>query len=150
MADKTPPSDDWWTALYGDDHQPEPEKTPGPYERITHYVIHERHTDPEERKNRKAAQLAFNGAAAGLGWATGYVPALTDVLHDVGEIGTGGAIVIGTGFVIVATIADRYGRHAARLLPEPVQPVVRFLARVPLAGAVLALCLFSPGYWSAP
>jgi len=148
MTDK-PPSEDWWDALYGDD-QPKPSQAPGP-EQVPRYVIFERvrDRDPEARANRKAQALAFNGAAAGLGWLTGTAQLALAALEDAGQAGSpSGAIVIGVGLVIAATIADRYGRAAAGLLPEPVQPVVRFLARVPLATAVLALALYSPN-WSA-
>lgn len=144
-------SDDWWDDLYRDDHQEQDEPDREQRRMVPRFVVFERRTatDPDQRRDARARALGFNTAAAGLGWITGYLPWLRTIIDDVHrEASPRAAVIIGLGIVAATYTADRYlCALLERVLPEPFRVPVRFLIRIPLASAVLALLLYAPGYW---
>lgn len=149
-------SDDWWDDLYRDDEPKQPaDEQPEREQRrmVPRFVVFERpDTSSDDRRDARTRAVAFNVAAAGLGWGFGYTQLVRSVIDSVeAEASRRAALVIGIGLVTVTYLADRYVcALLERLLPEPFRIPARFAVRIPLASAVLALLLYAPGYWTTP
>jgi hypothetical protein len=90
------------------------------------------------RLNPRARRIAYNGGAAALGWGLGLVGPMTHALDACGrDQSIGAALVLGVGGCLVIGFAiDRRTRGW--------WPPLAWVARVPLASAVLALVLYAP------
>jgi hypothetical protein len=82
-------------------------------------------------------RLLYNASAAGAGWGLGLYQPLAHALEDCGTSSIGGALVLGIGgTALIAHTWDRRTRHW--------WPGIAWIARIPLATAVLALALWAP------
>lgn len=82
-------------------------------------------------------RLLYNATAAGAGWALGLYGQFASVLADCGATSIGGGLVLGIGgTVLIAHVWDRRTRHW--------WPGIAWIARIPLATAILALALWAP------
>lgn len=83
-------------------------------------------------------RLLYNASAAAMGWGLGLYQQFTDALTDCGtNYSIAGALVLGTGgTLLIAHVWDRRTRHW--------WPGIAWVARIPLATAVLALALWAP------
>lgn len=82
-------------------------------------------------------RLLYNATAAGTGWALGLYQPFADALADCGESSIGGTLVLGIGgTLLIAHVWDRRTRQW--------WPGIAWIARIPLATAILALALWAP------
>lgn len=82
-------------------------------------------------------RLLYNASAAGAGWALGLYGQFAGAIADCGQQTIGGALVLGVGgTLLIAHVWDRRTRHW--------WPGIAWVARIPLATAVLALALWAP------
>ena len=83
-------------------------------------------------------RLLYNATAAGAGWGLGLYQQFAAALADCGtSYSIGGALVLGAGgSLLIAHVWDRRTRHW--------WPGIAWVARIPLATAVLALALWAP------
>lgn len=157
------PAADWWDRLYDD--EPQQPETPRPRPAEEHLAADE--PEPEEQPDRPAAfapqpdywprpripavpdrataaispgtrRLLYNVSAAGAGWGLGLYDQFAAALADCGtNYSIGGALVLGIGgSLLIAHVWDRRTRHW--------WPGIAWVARIPLATAVLALALWAP------
>ncbi|MEV7417726.1 hypothetical protein [Streptomyces sp. NPDC089919] len=87
--------------------------------------------------SNESKQLLENAAAVAGGWWIGLEPLYAGWINDCGRNSISGALVLG-GVLCLGTAAvwDRRTRHW--------HPVIRWIARIPLASAVTALALYAP------
>jgi hypothetical protein len=147
-----PPATDWWApqppAETPSDDEPEPEKThrapvfapePGYWPRPHTPAFVDRTRDRAQAAiSPGTRRLLYNASAAGAGWALGLYHQFAGALADCGtNYSIGGAIVLGAGgTVLIAHVWDRRTRHW--------WPGIAWVARIPLATAILALALWAP------
>ena len=82
-------------------------------------------------------RLLYNATAAGAGWGLGLYEQFAHVIEDCATTSIGAALVVGIGStVLIAHVWDRRTRHW--------WPGIAWIARIPLATAVLALALWAP------
>lgn len=142
------PTDDWWTRLYADRHDthgtPRPPSATPEQQPVTVTVTVPQHPQQQQLSSR-TRNLAYNATAGALGWGCGLGPFMH---HAITECGTathpGAGIALGVGIAAVAAVPDWYLR-GARNNHHPLGTAVAWCARVPLASAVLALALYTPG-----
>ncbi|MFE0689002.1 hypothetical protein ACFV0Z_12750 [Streptomyces xiamenensis] len=97
----------------------------------------ERWVDIASELSHRSRVLLYNGAAAGIGWGAGMAGALTEWMEDCGEeYSITAALILGLLAVTTTAVLD----HRLRGWFEP----FRFVARIPLATAVLAVGLYAP------
>lgn len=84
----------------------------------------------------RARHLVYSGSAAAAGYAVGLAPALVSALNAIdARYSAGTALAVGVGLVLlVGQVIDRRTRAWWGPLP--------WITRIPLASAVLALCLY--------
>ena len=142
-----PERDDWWADETAKDEtgdeaedkvrafEPQPDYWPRPH---VPDAVH-------QSRNRAAAaispgtrRLLYNASAAGAGWALGLYDQFAGAIADCGQqTSISGALVLGVGgTVLIAHVWDRRTRHW--------WPGIAWVARIPLATAVLALALWAP------
>ncbi|MFH8792213.1 hypothetical protein [Streptomyces sp. NPDC017941] len=81
--------------------------------------------------------ILYNAAAAGTGWVFGLYGQFATALDDCGQHSIGGALTLGVGgCLVIAHLWDRRTRHWRVGLD--------WVARIPLATAILALALWAP------
>lgn len=96
--------------------------------------------DPDQRK--RVARVLYNGTAAGIGWAAGGGPWVLDSLLYYGQADGNNGVWVGVGVIVVCLIAEMRShgwRHRGR---HVVWQLLGWIARIPLATAVLALALY--------
>ncbi|MFI5809001.1 hypothetical protein [Streptomyces sp. NPDC051561] len=134
------------------EQQPDPKKTPATKKSTPPHVVEIRGgiddiaksmtTDPKQR--RRIAVGIYNIGAAGIGYAVGIVPWAVGRLLFYGRTDPREGVVIGAGLIVVCAVAEirthRWRSHDAHLILR----VVGWIARIPLASAVLALALYGP------
>ncbi|MFF7021966.1 hypothetical protein ACFY97_13225 [Streptomyces klenkii] len=98
--------------------------------------------DPKRR--RRLQLLAYNGSAAGAGWRLGIGPWIHDSLVFYGQHDTREGAYVGCGVIAVAAIAEIRSHHWRGPGNHVVMRLLGWLARIPLATAVLALALYTP------
>ncbi|MFI2078484.1 hypothetical protein [Streptomyces triculaminicus] len=98
--------------------------------------------DPKRRHHLKV--LAYNGAAAGAGWKLGIGPWLHDSLTYYGQHDTDNGVYVGCGVIAVAALAEIRSHNWRGPTNHAVMRLLGWLARIPLATAVLALALYTP------
>lgn len=157
-----PAADDWWDRLYDhttkpeskkkatrkrkpepdaqwEDTEPVDETTPGAATRGRRNPARELHT-AWAGFDRRTRWITLNGACAGAGWALGLVPLLHSWIADCGQHrGTTAAICLGGGLILTTAVLDGYPRVHTWWAP------LTWVFRIPLASAVVALCLYAPG-----
>lgn len=86
----------------------------------------------------KTRAALYNASAAGAGWGLGLYGVFADAIASCGtDYGISGALVLGLGgCLVIAHFWDRRTRHW--------WPGLAWVARIPLATAVLALALWAP------
>ncbi|MGW3491971.1 hypothetical protein [Streptomyces sp. NPDC001054] len=97
----------------------------------------------KKRRPRRALSAGtrralYNASAAGAGWLSGLAPRMCDAVDDCGRTTSiGGALVLGIATcLLLAHFLDRRTRHW--------WPPLAWIARIPLASAILALALYAP------
>jgi hypothetical protein len=97
-----------------------------------------RHVSLHRDFDYRTRALAYNGAAAGAGWALGLVPTVGGWITDCGsEYSITAALILGTGIcVATAQLWDRRTRGW--------WPPLAWFCRIPLASCVIALGLYAP------
>lgn len=87
--------------------------------------------------SHRTRRLLYNASAAGAGWMLGLYGKFSWAIHDLGKSSISGALVLGIGgSAVIAQFWDRRTRHW--------WPGIAWVARIPLATAVLALALWAP------
>lgn len=82
-------------------------------------------------------KLLYNATAAGAGWGLGLYQEFADAIADCGQQSIGGALVLSAvGILLIAHLWDRRTRHW--------WPGIAWVARIPLATALLAVALWAP------
>lgn len=98
--------------------------------------------DPKRR--RHLATGIYNVAAAGAGYVIGIAPWALERLGHYGHTDPREGVVIGAGLIVVCAVAEirthRWRGHDR----HPVVRALGWIARIPLASAVLALALYGP------
>ncbi|MEV5957275.1 hypothetical protein AB0M11_26500 [Streptomyces sp. NPDC051987] len=86
----------------------------------------------------RTRRLLYNASAAGAGWGLGLYQRFAWALNDCGTSqGVPAALVLGIGgALVIAHVWDRRTRHW--------WPGIAWVARIPLATALLALALYAP------
>lgn len=86
----------------------------------------------------RTRSFLYNASAAGAGWGLGLYHQFAGAIADCGQqTSIGGALVLGVGgTLLIAHVWDRRTRHW--------WPGIAWIARIPLATAVLALALWAP------
>ncbi|ESU46489.1 hypothetical protein K7395_24820 [Streptomyces filamentosus] len=99
--------------------------------------------DPLQRQ--RVVNVVYNHAAAALGQAAGVLPWMRDSLDYYGQHGgTENGAIVGVGVIVVCLIFEIRSHHwRGRSAPVALR-LCGWIARVPLASAVLALALYSP------
>lgn len=88
--------------------------------------------------DRRTRWLLINGAAAGAGWLLELAPLFRGWITDCGhQSGATAALCLGAGLVFGAALLDGRARGW--------WPPLAWACRIPLASAVLAVCLYAPG-----
>ncbi|MEU3268739.1 hypothetical protein [Streptomyces bacillaris] len=93
-----------------------------------------------ERLHRRRIWLAYHAAAAAVGWFTGLVALMRDLLADTGPAAPGVGIAMGLVTYIVASYLP-----GLPYMPPALRPVMVWAARIPVCSAALALALHAPG-----
>lgn len=102
-------------------------------------------TVSENPKHRRRLEvLAYNASAAGAGWWAGAGPWVHDSLVFYGQHDTPNGVYVGCGVVAVAALAEIRSHHWRGPHNHIVVRLLGWLARIPLAAAVLALALYTP------
>lgn len=167
----TPPPP-WWSGIYDDTGEQIPHDTPTGYEpdparpwwqvpagilpRLAPEPQHELPAQPavhvtvtpppawqpprraDLHRARRIHWLLVNGAAGAAGWALGLADAITDAMRG------GGGVAMGVGFCLIAAIPAVYLPGLA-WVPPALRPLTVWVARIPVASAVLAVLLYAPG-----
>ncbi len=90
------------------------------------------------RLNPRARRVAYNASAAALGWSFGLVELCSDAIEAAGhEFSVHTALALGACICGVIALIDSRTRRW--------WPPLAWVARAPLASAVLALLLYAPG-----
>jgi len=115
--------------------EPEPDYWPRPHMPAALARTPERATTAFSPRTRKAL---YNASAAGAGWGLGLYRLFATAIADCGQqTSIGGALALGIGgTLLIAHVWDRRTRHW--------WPGIAWVARIPLATAVLALALWAP------
>jgi len=122
-----------------EDAEPVDESTPAAVRRDRRDPVREWQAGWAQIQPRMRWLLA-NGACAAAGWGLGLVPLLSGWIADCGhQSGTTAALCLGGGIVLATAIADGYARAHAWW------PPLAWVARIPLASAVLTIALYAPG-----
>ncbi|MCD9145797.1 hypothetical protein [Streptomyces albireticuli] len=98
--------------------------------------------DPKRR--RQLELLAYNGSAAGTGWWLGIGPWVHDSLIFYGQHDTPNGVYVGCGVIAVAALAEIRSHNWRGPNNHIAMRLLGWLARIPLATAVLALALYTP------
>ncbi|MFF4834082.1 hypothetical protein [Streptomyces sp. NPDC001315] len=141
-----PPAEEWWTEP-ADDETEEPEQSdrPAPFAAQPDYWPRPHMPAVLTSVPDRAAaaispgtrRLLYNASAAGAGWGLGLYDQLAGAIADCGQTSIGGALVLGVGgCLLIAHVWDRRTRHW--------WPGIAWVARIPLATAVVALALWAP------
>ncbi|MFJ8844325.1 hypothetical protein ACIRFF_15635 [Streptomyces cyaneofuscatus] len=93
-----------------------------------------------ERLHRRRVWLAYHAGAAGIGWFTGLVGLMRDLLADAGPA----APAVGVAMGLVTWIVASY-LPGLPYMPPALRPVMSWAARIPVCSAALALALHAPG-----
>ncbi|MET9414126.1 hypothetical protein ABZY03_08030 [Streptomyces klenkii] len=102
-------------------------------------------TVAEDPKRRRRLQLlAYNSTAAGAGWWAGIGPWVHDSLVFYGQHDTLNGVYVGCGVVAVAALLEIRSHHWRGPSNHAVMRLLGWIARIPLASAVLALALYTP------
>lgn len=145
-----PPREDWWEPKpptieddEPDDEQPDkarafipqPDYWPHPHTPAALTHIPDRAAAAISPATRR---LLYNATAAGAGWALGLYDQFAAAIADCGQQASiSGALTLGIGgTVLIAHVWDRRTRHW--------WPGIAWVARIPLATAILALALWAP------
>ncbi|MFE5873022.1 hypothetical protein ACFQ6V_30825 [Streptomyces roseifaciens] len=97
----------------------------------------------DPKRQRRLEVSAYNGAAAGTGWWAGIGPWVHDSLVFYGQHDTPNGVYVGCGVAAAALLEIR--SHSWRgPNAHVVMRLAGWLARIPLAAAVLALALYTP------
>ncbi|WP_435246365.1 hypothetical protein [Streptomyces sp. NRRL F-5630] len=93
---------------------------------------------PRRALSAGTRRALYNASAAGAGWLTGLAPRMCTAIDDCGRTTSiGGALVLGIATcLLLAHFLDRRTRHW--------WPPLAWIARIPLASAILALALYAP------
>ncbi|WP_432091040.1 hypothetical protein [Streptomyces sp. NRRL F-5630] len=93
---------------------------------------------PRRALSAGTRRALYNASAAGAGWLSGLAPRMCAAIDDCGRTTSiGGALVLGIATcLLVAHFLDRRTRHW--------WPPLAWIARIPLASAILALALYAP------
>lgn len=155
------PEPDWWDRLYADDnaprrgrgsapapdrtlrieHAPAPPPEPAPFEPTVRQAAADLlPTDPKHR--RRALFLAYNGAAAAVGWWAGIGPAIHSALAGADTVRDG--VWMGVGLLIVTGFAELPTAWMRNPNRHRAIRAVGWCFRIPAATAALALLLFTP------
>jgi hypothetical protein len=114
--------------------EPQPDYWPRPHLPATLTHIPDR---AEAAISHGTRRFLYNATAAGAGWGLGLYGQFADVLADCGATSIGGGLVLGIGStLLIAHVWDRRTRHW--------WPGIAWIARIPLATAVLTLALWAP------
>jgi hypothetical protein len=115
--------------------EPQPDYWPRPHMPATIARIPEQ---AEAAISHGTRRLLYNTSAAAAGWGLGLYDQLATALADCGaNYSIGGALVLGFGgCALIAHVWDRRTRHW--------WPGIAWVARIPLATAILALALWAP------
>lgn len=152
-APPPPPAEDWWGPkpepfLEDDDEEEldDDEPTPRRFEAQPDYWPRPRMPAAIDRVRHQAPaaistgtrRFLYNASAAGTGWGLGLYGKFAWAINDCGTTqGVGAGLVLGVGgCLLVAHLWDRRTRHW--------WPGIAWVARIPLATAVLALALWAP------
>jgi len=86
----------------------------------------------------RTRNFLYNASAAGAGWVLGLYHQLAHAIADCGrQTSISGALVLGVGMcLLIAHLWDRRTRHW--------WPGIAWVARIPLATALVALALYAP------
>jgi hypothetical protein len=131
-AEPVEPAEEWVETTDPEDpaHAPRTRYVPIPSARI-----HTLYTGLEPR----ARWVAYTGSAAAAGWGLGLEQLLQGAIaecgHDTGQ--TLPAVLLGLGLITACALIDRRTRYW--------WPPLAWVCRIPLASALLALCLYAPG-----
>lgn len=135
----------WWSV--GKDRADEPpsqgETTPGVHVHITPTAPPPQPTSTPgaDRQTRSRRWLAIHGAAAGTGWTVGLYDSMAAFLNTVGRgAPAAGLALTAFGWIGAELITDRY----SRILPRRLRPAALWVARIPMATALLATVLHAP------
>ncbi|RDG37936.1 hypothetical protein [Streptomyces corynorhini] len=96
----------------------------------------------DQEQRRRIANVAYNGAAAGVGWWTGALPWATGRIAHYGAADPRNGVVIGLGLIAVCLVIEWRTHHWRRPGRPALAWLFGWLARVPLATAALALALY--------
>ncbi|MEU1372998.1 hypothetical protein ABZ442_04950 [Streptomyces triculaminicus] len=147
--DEPPAEDDEHSQDDAEDEQPE-EEPAGP-ERPRRQRAPHRHLDAvldtvtsDPKRRHRLEVLAYNGTAAGAGWRLGIGPWLHDSLVFYGQHDTPNGVFVGCGVIAVAAVAEVRSHNWRGPDNHVVMRLLGWLARIPLATAVLALALYTP------
>lgn len=87
--------------------------------------------------SHRTRKFLYNASAAWAGWGLGLYDQFADAIADLGRDSISGAIVLGVGScLLIAHVWDRRTRHW--------WPGIAWVARIPLATALVALALWAP------
>ncbi|MEV6105724.1 hypothetical protein AB0M28_13555 [Streptomyces sp. NPDC051940] len=166
----TTPEPQWWAGIYDDDGEQRPhtdytEYDPDPHRpwwQVRRGVLPPLPDAPREApptvqvtinqpaprvrsraEDRRAARMRWclvHAAAAGVGYGLGLVGLVATAMTTA----DGGALAMGTGFCLIAAIPAVY-LPGLPWIPPPLRPMTMWLARIPVASAVLAVLLYAPG-----
>ncbi|MET7457693.1 hypothetical protein ABZT03_38760 [Streptomyces sp. NPDC005574] len=141
------PVEDWWEPKGTPPaEEPDEEERPAPFTPQPDYWprphVPEVLTRPGVRMQAAIApgtrRLLYNASAAAAGWGLGLYQQFAHAIADCGQqTSIGGAIVLGVGAtILIAHVWDRRTRHW--------WPGNAWVARIPLATAILAVALWAP------
>lgn len=149
-----PRGSDWWSkGQRADAGEPEAAEEPdaepagpGPFAPQPGYwprphvpdVVHRTRERADIAISAGTRRFLYNATAAGAGWGLGLYHQFAGALADCGsQYSIGGALVLGLGgSALIAHVWDRRTRHW--------WPGIAWVARIPLATAIVALALWAP------
>lgn len=162
----TAPAPDWWNDLYSEDgqhapagrtrrgrgsapapdrtlrieHAPAPEVQPAFEPTVRQAAADLLPADPKRR--RRVQYLAYNGAAAAVGWWAGIGPAIHSALAGADTVRDG--VWMGVGLLIVTGFAELPTAPLRNPNRHRAIRAVGWCFRIPAATAATALLLFTP------
>lgn len=94
----------------------------------------------DHQRARRIRWLTYHGTAATVGWALGLESAMAAFMDSTGHR----APAVGIGLCLIAAIPAVWF-PGLPYIPPPLRPATVWLSRIPVATAVLALALHTPG-----